>query len=192
LSTVPANPTRRAALADAGIAVLAREGGRGLTHRAVDAEAGAPTGTTSNYFRSRDELLAELGRRSYERLAPSDEAMAEMAAAPPSPERFTELVQDILTRVFAQRELYVALLELRLEATRRPVLRESLTATVRRFLEIDVAFHRAAGLPGDRDEIVLLHLAIGGLLLDQLTLPDALGVDARDVAARMVERLGVP
>ena len=43
---------RRAALAEAAIAVLARDGGRGLTHRAVDREAGFPEGTAKNYYLS--------------------------------------------------------------------------------------------------------------------------------------------
>ena len=42
---------------DAAIAVLAEQGARGLTHRAVDAEAGLPSGTTSNYARTREALL---------------------------------------------------------------------------------------------------------------------------------------
>ncbi|MFC6506917.1 TetR/AcrR family transcriptional regulator [Promicromonospora citrea] len=73
------NSVRRAALADAGIAVLAREGARGLTHRAIDGEAGVPTGTTSNYFRSRDALVSGLFERIGQRLAPSPE---DLAAAP--------------------------------------------------------------------------------------------------------------
>ncbi|MBF6246867.1 TetR family transcriptional regulator, partial [Nocardia elegans] len=38
------NPERRRALIDAAIEVLARDGARGLTFRAVDKEAGVPTG----------------------------------------------------------------------------------------------------------------------------------------------------
>ena len=41
------NPARRAALVDAAIEVLAREGARGLTFRAVDVEAAVPNGTAS-------------------------------------------------------------------------------------------------------------------------------------------------
>src|ERR671914_3930 len=51
------NPERRAALVDAGVEVLAREGARGLTFRAVDVEAGVPVGTASNYFTGRDDRL---------------------------------------------------------------------------------------------------------------------------------------
>ena len=48
---------RRDVLADAAIAVLARDGGRGLTHRAVDATAELAEGTSSYYFRTRAALL---------------------------------------------------------------------------------------------------------------------------------------
>lgn len=50
-------PTRPELVADAAVTVLARDGMRGLTHRAVDTEAGLPDGSTSNCFRSRTALL---------------------------------------------------------------------------------------------------------------------------------------
>ena len=49
--------TRRETLLDAAIAVLGGQGSRGFTHRAVDAAASVPIGTTSNYFRTREALL---------------------------------------------------------------------------------------------------------------------------------------
>jgi DNA-binding transcriptional regulator YbjK len=48
---------RIAALADAAIDLLADAGMRGLTHRAVDARAGVPQGTTSAYLRTRKALV---------------------------------------------------------------------------------------------------------------------------------------
>ncbi|HEY1174567.1 MAG TPA: TetR family transcriptional regulator, partial [Phytomonospora sp.] len=48
---------RRGLVADAAIALLADKGTRGLTHRAVDEQAGLPQGSTSYYFRSREALL---------------------------------------------------------------------------------------------------------------------------------------
>ena len=65
------NPQRRDLLADAGLRVLATAGARGLTHRAVDREAGVPAGTASNYFRSRDALLNGLAERIFTRMAPT-------------------------------------------------------------------------------------------------------------------------
>jgi hypothetical protein len=52
------------------------------------------------------------------------------------------------------------------------------------------AFHQAAGLPGDPGDLLLLHLALTGLLLEQLTLPDTLaGADADALIAELVDRL---
>jgi AcrR family transcriptional regulator len=53
--TTPGGRTRQ--VGDAAIAVLAGQGARGLTHRAVDRAAGLPPGTTSNYARTREALL---------------------------------------------------------------------------------------------------------------------------------------
>ena len=50
-------------VADAAISLIARSGVRALTHRAVDAEAGVPLGTTSNYFRTREALLNGVAER---------------------------------------------------------------------------------------------------------------------------------
>jgi AcrR family transcriptional regulator len=52
-------PTRSRAelIGDTAIEVLAAEGARGLTHRAVDRAAGLPPGSTSNHARTREALL---------------------------------------------------------------------------------------------------------------------------------------
>ncbi|MFE4195184.1 TetR/AcrR family transcriptional regulator [Paenarthrobacter sp. NPDC056912] len=50
-------PDRRTQLADAALAVVSAQGLKGLTHRAVDAQAGVAVGTTSNYFRNRAALV---------------------------------------------------------------------------------------------------------------------------------------
>lgn len=44
-------------IADSAIEVVARDGIRALTHRAVDSEAGLPSGSTSYYCRTRAQLL---------------------------------------------------------------------------------------------------------------------------------------
>lgn len=64
-------PTRPLVVADAAVTVLARDGLRGLTHRAVDTEAGLPAGSTSNCFRSRSALLEAI----VDRLEELDQAM---------------------------------------------------------------------------------------------------------------------
>ncbi len=51
-------PDRRTQILDGALQVLAEQGMRGLTHRAVDAAADIPAGSTSYYFRSRSALVA--------------------------------------------------------------------------------------------------------------------------------------
>jgi len=166
---VPSNPSRRADLADAGLRVLATSGARGLTHRAVDAETGVPTGTASNYFRTRDALLAALGERIFERLTPQPDRLDPLAAEPPTVDLFAAYVRDVAARVLGAPELTLALLELRLEATRRPELADSLGRTLATGFRGDVAFHTGRGLPGGAREVELLHYAVDGLVLDRLT-----------------------
>ncbi len=146
---MPPNPERRAQLTDAGIRILAREGARGLTHRAVDAEAGVPIGTASNYFKNRDALMEDLGRRILQILSPPDDLLVEMREMEaPTRDQQVRLIREVVRNVLAHSGLFLALLELRLEATRRPRLRATLTEAVRRTVESDVAFHEASGLPG--------------------------------------------
>ncbi|NUR41478.1 MAG: TetR family transcriptional regulator [Streptomyces sp.] len=168
------NPERRAALVDAGVAVLAREGARGLTFRAVDAEAGVPVGTASNYFTGRDELLRQIDARLHVRLAPDPEVLAGLLARPKDRALVTAFMHDLMSRATADRTGYLALLEMRLEATRRPDLRQSYTRSVRADLEQGMEFHRTAGLPGGDETVTVLYLAMLGLLLEHLTLPGVL------------------
>lgn len=183
------NETRRRAIGDAGLAVLARVGSRGLTHRAVDEAAGVPPGTTSNYFRTRDALIAGLVDRIGERLAPSPDDLERRASEPPSRELFAEYVRDIVRRLTEHREVTIALLELRLEAGRRPELAEVLGAWQRAGFAADVAFNEAAGLPGGPREIALLHYAIDGLMLDRLTTPIDPETATDDIVDALVDGL---
>ncbi|WP_067248401.1 TetR/AcrR family transcriptional regulator [Microbacterium resistens] len=183
------NDARRAALADAGLAVLAREGSRGLTHRAVDEAAGVPTGTTSNYFRSRDALMAGLFERIGARLAPTPEDLALRAGQQPSRALFADYLRDIVRRLCADREVTLALFELRLESARRPELSAVLAPWLRAGFEGDVAFNETAGLPGGRREIALFHYAIDGLLLDRLTTPIDPDLPVDDVVDALVDGL---
>ncbi|MET9445896.1 TetR/AcrR family transcriptional regulator [Streptomyces cinerochromogenes] len=184
------NDQRRAALVDAAIEVLAREGARGLTFRAVDAEAGVPTGTASNYFSSRDDLLTQAGARVYERLQPDEATIERHRTAARDRETYARLMRELVGRVASFRTGYLALLELRLEATRRPELRAILTERVRADLDANVAYHESSGLPGDPTAVKLLYLALNWLIVEQLTLPDVLTEAERDaLVTAAVERV---
>lgn len=168
------NPARRTALLDAAIEVLAREGSRGLTLRAIDTEAGVPAGTASNYFVNRADLLGQVMRRTLERLTPDPDEVAETMRAEPSTELVRLLMHQLVQRMHGDRSSHLAMLELRLEATRRPELRTELTRLFSEELESNIAFHLGAGLPGDRTSVVLLYLAMIGLIVEDLTIPGLL------------------
>jgi DNA-binding transcriptional regulator YbjK len=190
MAVVRRNEQRRAALVDAAIEVLAREGARGLTFRAVDTEAAVPVGTASNYFASRDDLLTQAGARVYERLQPDEELIARQRAAGRDREVYAGLMREVVGRVAAFRTGYLALLELRLEATRRPELREVLTERVRADVEANVRYHEGSGLPGDATAVKLLYLALNWLIVEQLTLPDVFTPDERErLVTAAVERI---
>lgn len=116
---------RRAEILDAALRVLAEHGMRGLTHRAVDAAAGIPAGSTSYYFRSRAALVGGC----VDRLLEHDLAheVPEVVAAPAG-----SLV-DVLTAVAVAmattgRHRTLARYELNLAAVRDPALRDALRA----------------------------------------------------------------
>ncbi|SEE62200.1 TetR/AcrR family transcriptional regulator [Jiangella alba] len=184
------NPERRTALVDAAIEVLARDGARGLTFRAVDGAAGVPAGTASNYFANRNALLGQAAERIHVRLRPDDATVAEMLRTrpEPSPGVLRHELTAMYHRLSAERTEYLALLELRLEAIRRPEIRASLTATMRDNLEQNIAAHRESGLPGDDTTVVLLYLALSWLIVENLTLPGVLdGYDADGLIGALTE-----
>lgn len=173
---MPTNTARRAELADAGLAVLAEDGTRGLTHRAVDRRAEVPEGTAANYFRSRDQLLGALGERIFERLAPDPQRLDVLEERIPDVELFVDYMRYIIERTTEQPELTLALFELRLEARRRPGLATVLQRTLERTYRMDVDYTGQAGFRAGAFEVALLHFAIDGLLLDLLT--PSIGADA--------------
>jgi DNA-binding transcriptional regulator YbjK len=123
--TIVWSPRARQA-GDAAIAVLAGQGARGLTHRAVDAAAGLPPGTTSNYARTRVALLT----LALARIAELDTAdgARHMPDAPVSlsPSLLADGLAWMLHRMItdaATRQRVLARFELAFEAARRPELR---------------------------------------------------------------------
>ncbi|WP_028933130.1 TetR/AcrR family transcriptional regulator [Pseudonocardia spinosispora] len=111
----PTDPGRRARIAEAAVAVVARRGVDRLTHRAVAEEAGVPLGSTTYHFATLDDLLAEALRtavdrnvvrlRDWERSLPPDadfaEALGDLAVGELTGERAQTVVEY---------ELYVAAL----------------------------------------------------------------------------------
>jgi hypothetical protein len=110
---------------------------------------------------------------------------AALSGRPPSRALFADYIRDIVTRLSAERDVTLALFELRLDAARRPELRETVGEWLRAGFAGDVEFNRSAGLPGGPAEIALFHYAIDGLLLDRLTT----SIDAATPTDEVVDRL---
>ncbi|GAA1985877.1 TetR/AcrR family transcriptional regulator [Isoptericola halotolerans] len=176
-----ADPSRVNRVLDAGIEVIGTEGLRALTHRAVDAAAGLPNGSTSNLFRTREALLQAMTARlvevelvGWERRAARDR--------PASPDMLaTTLAATVQQLTGPLRTLSVARYALFTEAARDPALRREVERAGRRVAAIGQSWLAAIGSsrPAEHTAIVMAHL--DGVVLRRLAFPGVPGAD--DVAA---------
>lgn len=183
---------RRERLADAAIDTLAREGLRGLTHRAVDRAAGVPEGSCSYYFRTRQALLAA----TVDRLAELD--AAEIAALP-APAGRTEISEagaaEAVARMVerwvttAARTRMLARYELALEATRRSELRATLVAAGARFRAIAEELLTALGAAEPARQAPIFVACVDGLIFDHLAGAGALDLTPDELRAALADLL---
>ncbi|MDK0523786.1 TetR family transcriptional regulator C-terminal domain-containing protein [Streptomyces sp. ML-6] len=161
---------RRTVLADAAIEVLADEGMRGLTHRAVDREAGLPPGTTSAYFRTRRALLTGLVRRLVERDQAELRAAGERTPMPRTPGELADglaaFVEGRLTGEGRRRSL--ARYACAVESVRHPELREILVPRRNAAREIVREFLDARGVADAEGRTLTLLACVDGLVFDRL------------------------
>ena len=152
---------RRLVLVEAAVAVVARAGLRGLTHRAVDAEAGLPEGTCSGYLRTRLALLTALMHHVGYTLSSDVEALsARLAERPGDATHAAAETTALLIRWLEQPDLIVVRTELTLEAMRQPALVEVFRPWRDALLEVVVGIVRSYGHddPQRRAEAVLASL----------------------------------
>jgi DNA-binding transcriptional regulator YbjK len=150
--------------------VLAAQGSRGLTHRAVDRAAGLPPGSTSNYFRTRSALLSAALRRHVELELPASGELEETPALSLSRDQAKGVILAGVDYILEprRRALLAARYELVLESTRRPALKRDFEAARERFVRLAETLLRASGCSSPRPHAVQLVALIDGLLLDQL------------------------
>ncbi len=112
---------------EAAVELLGTEGLRALTHARVDEQVGLPKGSTSNYFRSRAQLVTGVSSWISEReLAEADQ----MAAAAHSPADLVEILAggiDFLTG--PNRTMTAARLTLFMEANHNADIRTAISQT---------------------------------------------------------------
>jgi DNA-binding transcriptional regulator YbjK len=182
--TETAVASKRELAAEAALTVLAEQGSRGLTHRAVDQAAGLPPGSTSNYFRTRSALLEAALARHIELDLPPAELVEQVRGAELDRAQVRTLFMAALSRVIdpAARPLIAARYELMLEATRRPELRSQYTRARERVIDLAEMTLTAGGCGHPREHAVQIVTLMDGIALDQLlgaeSTLDTAGVEA--------------
>jgi DNA-binding transcriptional regulator YbjK len=168
----PALTPRRRELLEASLHVVADEGLRGLTHRAVDRRAGLPEGTTSAYLRTRQALqLAVTEYVAAAMAADVDELAAQLVECSGDEARAVALTLALFERWLEERELLLAKLELSLEAPRNPAVAEALAASRTRLVGVvDGLLTQAARERGGARAEALVA-SFDGLLLAALQKP---------------------
>lgn len=157
---------------DAAITVLGTRGVRGVTHRAVDAEAGVPQGTTSNHFRTRDALFEGVVERFAERERAAFEDLAG-AADPRTPEALAAMLTDwVVAAVGPHRELTLARFAILVEAAIRPPLRRKLAEAAAEVRGWTTEWMRAAGSADPGRDVRYLGNQVEAMTLHQLAYPD--------------------
>lgn len=162
---------RKTLIADTAISLLASAGARGLTHRAVDAQAGLPPGSTSFYCRTRMDLLAlVLVRHASLDWAELEEDARSWLSAGPSLTRFVAALADRIDDWLsaAKRERLVARAELFLIASREPELAVLVKAQRQRFLVAAAQALRAVGVAQPGEMAPVLAATVDGILFSHI------------------------
>jgi DNA-binding transcriptional regulator YbjK len=192
----PPSEAIRAAIIEATIRLIGRDGVDGVTHRAVAREAGVSLSSTTYHFASRDEIVSEALRRvadlEIERIARDAEALVEGHADVAS-------IARALTKWLAEQVQGNDLLRVRagyhlqLEAARRPELRAIHVAWGQAVQSLAERVLGAAGSPTPHTDASILSSAIDGLRLDEVTAPRP-GFErrARPVIERLLSTLTAP
>jgi DNA-binding transcriptional regulator YbjK len=167
-----AEPGRRERLLDAAIELVGVQGLTGLTHRAVDAAAGVPTGTTSNYWRTRKALLDALADRVVARERDRWEHLMETAF----PSTASDLARTLseLARVATgpDRTLVLTRYALLINAAQHEDVRPRLAAGGQRANALFRTWMRMVGSSDPDHDMHVVANYWTGLVLHQLALPD--------------------
>jgi DNA-binding transcriptional regulator YbjK len=152
-------------LLDAALVVVSEAGMRGLTHRAVDRQAGLPEGSCSAYLRTRKALQTALTGYVAGHLAADVRALSEvLVECPGDHERATAETAALFQRWLHGRDL-VTRFELTLEASRDPELAAEFSAWRQQLIEVVSEVLTKDGSPVDAVRAETLVVALDGVLL---------------------------
>jgi AcrR family transcriptional regulator len=153
----------RDALIDATIRIVAAQGVRGLTYRAVATEAGVTHGTVQHHFANLDKLLeAALEHCVQVSLAGSSQ--------PPESGQIDDYVATLGDSVRSTLNEQVFQFELVLESRRRPELRPHIDRYYENYRAVTRASLQRMGLPHDIHTVDVIFSALDGLVFRAVTL----------------------
>ena len=162
---------RRLKLLDAAVEVVAAKGLRGLTHRAVDAQAGLAEGTTSAYFRTRLALLSALADHVAAKASNDVDALAKTLVDHSGDIGYAiGQTQALIESWLVEWKVLATRLELGIEAARQPELAETfrpwrdhlLDVIEERICQVDLgdARMRAITVVGSLDGLLMAALGV--------------------------------
>lgn len=169
---------RRRQVLEAALHLLAREGPRAVTHRAVAREAGTSLRATTYYFQSREALLTEaLQHYADQALLRFARIQADVPDAQPDQDPLESAVCMLAGAVMSDltEDLggLVAEYELVLEIRRRPALAECYARWQGALLSLLQAFAVRLGSPRPEEHARLVLATLRGLEIEALARPGA-------------------
>lgn len=151
--------------------VVAAGGMRGLTHRAVDAEAGLSQGSTSGYLRTRLALVSALAEYIAAGLIDSVEALAGEQQAGESDATVVEHALDLFAGWLREPEALLAKAELAQEAMRQPEVAQALAPARERIEGIVAQILVRTGVDDVQTSAQAIVAAMEGVLTSALAKP---------------------
>ncbi len=170
-SLVPAAESRRRAILDAVLRVVAAGGIDAVTHRRVAAEAGVALGSTTYYFRSRDEMLLEAFRQYIVDINAMINSLAE-GFPQGGLASFLDLLMAFTQRQFQNSALLLAEYELNLFAARNPELAKKYRAWQRTLVSLVAERLEELGAERPIDAGRMFVAAVRGFELERFTHPE--------------------
>lgn len=170
----PRGEQKRREVLQAAIRLLAREGPRGVTHRAVAAEAGTSLRATTYYFASRDELLVEALRHYAHTAIERFDAIrtpVSLDVDDPVEAAADLLASTVMSDVLEDRAGLVAEYELVLEIGRRPDLEGAYRAWQNRLESMLEGYAEMLGSRAPARDARIVLATLRGLEIEALARP---------------------
>lgn len=167
---------RREQLLQAAIRVINDQGMRGLTHRAVEAEAGVPHGSTTYYFGTRHDLTTALTQyiadAAVKQVQPFAQQMTLRLADRSKPIDIEEIARGLLDWIDANSDLELARYELQVNGSRDEELKQHMTDACSIFVHLCEPVVVACGSKQPHTDAKILQAAIDGWMFSRLTQTD--------------------